>query len=251
MLSPLEQDFTNYAKGFFTGCETVDRNLRLKLGHTFRVRNEAAALALAECFPPELETLALRAALLHDLSRFEQFSRHRSFNDAESFDHGDRSAELALERGMLDDLTGEQREDVLAAIRVHNKPAIPEGLTQRARQLAGAVRDADKLDILPILIDHLRNPENESIVFGLKNEPELTPAVRDALLRGESPKHRDMRTVFDFIAGKLSWANDLNYGWSRREFRDRGYFDTVMEFLPDTPLFRELRANAMQALDHR
>ncbi|MPM76131.1 hypothetical protein SDC9_123126 [bioreactor metagenome] len=249
MLSPLERDFTGYAKRFFTGCEEVDRNLRLKLAHTFRVRNEAAALALAERFSPEAEALTLRAALLHDLSRFEQFCRCRSFNDAESFDHGDRSAELAQERGMLDDLSPDEREDVLAAIRVHNKPAMPELLGPRARQLAGAVRDADKLDILPILIAHLKNPENESIVFGLKKEPELTPAVRDALLRGESPKHRDMRTVCDFIAGKLTWTDDLNYGWSRREFRKRGYLDAVMAFLPDTPLFRQLRENAARALD--
>jgi len=248
MLSPLEQDLTDYAKSFHTGDEGVDRNLRLKLAHTFRVRNEAAALADAEHFSPEEKTLVLRAALLHDLSRFEQFTRFRTFNDIDSFDHGDRSAELAVQRNMIGDLSEEERADVLAAIRAHNKLTVPEGLSPRARRLAGAVRDADKLDIVPILLGYLEDPENESIVFGLGKKPELSPAVREALLRGECPRHRDMRTICDFISAKLMWAEDLNFGWSRREFLKRGYLAAILEFLPDTPLIRQLHANALSAL---
>lgn len=249
MLSPLEQELTDYAKSFHTGDEGIDRNLRLKLAHTFRVRNETGKLADAERFSPELKELALRAALLHDLSRFEQFSRFRTFNDADSFDHGDRSAELAVERHMIDDFSEDGRADVLAAIRAHNKLTVPEGLSPRARQLAGAVRDADKLDIVPILLGYLEDPENESIVFGLGKKAELSPAVREALLRGECPRHRDMRTICDFISAKLMWAEDLNFGWSRREFLARGYLAAIMEFLPDTPLIRQLHENALAALN--
>ena len=132
MLSTLEKELVAYAESFYTDDEQLNRNLRLKLAHTFRVRNETTALAAAEAFPPEQARLAVRAALLHDLSRFEQFSRFRSFNDAESFDHGDRSAELAVSRRCLDDLTQPEQDDVLAAIRVHNKVAVPPGLTLRA-----------------------------------------------------------------------------------------------------------------------
>lgn len=248
MQSPFEQDFIDYAKSFQTGDEEVDENLRLKLAHSFRVRKEAAKLAEAEQFTPELEQLLLRAALLHDLSRFEQFSRFRTFNDAESFDHGTRSAELVEELGMLRDLAQSEREDVLAAIRVHNKQAIPGGLSPRANLLAQAVRDADKLDIIPILVGYLEDPANESIVFGLNQDSELSLAVRDALLRGESPSHRDMRTVCDFVAGKLTWVNDLNFNWSRREFLKRGYLDAITGHLPDAPIFHTLRKNALKVL---
>ena len=182
MLSTLEKELVAYAESFYTDDEQLNRNLRLKLAHTFRVRDETTALAAAEAFPPEQARLAVRAALLHDLSRFEQFSRFRSFNDAESFDHGDRSAELAVSRRCLDDLTQPEQDDVLAAIRVHNKVAVPPGLTLRAGKLARAVRDADKLDILPILIGYLKDPENKSIACGPASTPERSPLTRDSIL---------------------------------------------------------------------
>ena len=167
MLSKLEREFAVYAQSFFTGEESIDRNLRLKLAHSFRVRNEMRRLAQAESFSPEETRGALRTALLHDLSRFEQFQRFHSFNDAESFDHGDRSAELAASGDWLEGFGPEERDAILTAIRVHNKLAIPPGLPELALLWSRAIRDADKLDIIPILLDYLEDPENESIVFGL------------------------------------------------------------------------------------
>ena len=133
MLSKLEREFAVYAQSFFTGEESIDRNLRLKLAHSFRVRNEMRRLAQAESFSPEETRGALRTALLHDLSRFEQFQRFHSFNDAESFDHGDRSAELAASGDWLEGFGPEERDAILTAIRVHNKLAIPPGLPELPR----------------------------------------------------------------------------------------------------------------------
>ena len=121
---------------------------------------------------------------------------------------------------------------ILDAIRVHNKVAIPPGFAEPERRLAAVVRDADKIDILPILLDYLEHPDNESIVFGLSREPRLSPAVRDALRQGCSPAHRDMRTVCDFVAGKLAWVYDLNYPAARAEFRRRNYLEQLRSHLP-------------------
>ena len=173
---------------------------------------------------------ALRTALLHDLSRFEQFQRFHSFNDAESFDHGDRSAELAASGDWLEGFGPEERDAILTAIRVHNKLVIPPGLPERALLWSRAIRDADKLDIIPILLDYLEDPENESI------------------MRGECPRHRDMRTVCDFVASKFLWANDLNFHWSREEFLRRGYLDRIMAHLPRTEMFVRLYENACRRL---
>ena len=187
MLSKLEREFAVYAQSFFTGEESIDRNLRLKLAHSFRVRNEMRRLAQAESFSPEETRGALRTALLHDLSRFEQFQRFHSFNDAESFDHGDRSAELAASGDWLEGFGPEERDAILTAIRVHNKLAIPPGLPELALLWSRAIRDADKLDIIPILLGYLEDPENESIVFGLSEKPELSALVLESIRRGGVP----------------------------------------------------------------
>lgn len=66
------------------------------------------------------------------------------------------------------------------------------------------------------------------------------------MLRGECPRHRDMRTVCDFVSCKLLWAHDLNFNWSRDEFRKRGYLESIRSFLPDTPLIRQIYDNARE-----
>ena len=248
MLSKLEREFATYAQSFYTGEEAVDRNLRLKLAHSFRVRNEMRRLAEAESFSPEATCEALRTALLHDLSRFEQFQRFQTFNDAESFDHGDRSAELAASGDWQEGFAPEARDAILTAIRIHNKLAVPPGLAERTDLLARAIRDADKLDIIPILLGYLEDPENESIVFGLSEKPELSALVLESIRRGECPRHRDMRTVCDFVASKFLWVNDLNFNWSREEFLRRGYLDRIMAHLPQTPVFRQLHDDARRRL---
>ena len=234
MLSTLEKELVAYAESFYTDDEQLNRNLRLKLAHTFRVRNETTAPAAAEAFPPEQARLAVRAALLHDLSRFEQFARFGTFKDAASFDHGDRSAELAAEQHLLDDLDEAAQADVLDAIRSHNKLAIPGTLSECGTVLAQVVRDADKIDIMPILFDYLKHPTNKSVVLNLAASPEITPAVWDDLAAQRTPPHAELRTVADFVSAKLNWVYDLNYPTSRRIFRERGYLETLKDFLPHT-----------------
>ena len=230
----LEQHLRDYAASFYNGQPENDRNIRLKIDHTFRVRDEARRIAAAELPDPAERSLAERAALLHDLSRFEQFARFGTFKDAASFDHGDRSAELAAEQHLLDDLDEAAQADVLDAIRSHNKLAIPGTLSERGTVLAQVVRDADKIDIMPILFDYLKHPTNKSVVLNLAASPEITPAVWDDLAAQRTPPHAELRTVADFVSAKLNWVYDLNYPTSRRIFRERGYLETLKDFLPHT-----------------
>ena len=118
--------FLRYASGFLTGRGETDCGTTLKIEHTMRVLDETERLAAAERFSPTETRLSRYAALLHDLSRFEQFVCYRTFRDAESFDHGDRSAELAAELGFTAPLPREEADAVLLAVRRHNKIALPE-----------------------------------------------------------------------------------------------------------------------------
>jgi len=233
--------FLEYAKSFTTGIPEIDRNLKLKQDHSLRVLSLTGALCSAEPEAAAVASLAQYTALYHDLSRFEQFQKFRSYNDAESFDHGDRSAEFVQSQNRLAALDAQSQADCLAAIRTHNKAEIPPELNGRARLLAKIVRDADKLDILKILTGHLKNPEaNPAIVFSLSPEPRLTPAVRETLLRRQPVRHKDMRTTADFLAGKLQWFDDLNFPWSKQYFLLRGFQKELRHHLPDTEEIRKL-----------
>ena len=231
----LKKYFLRYAGSFETGDADVHRNLELKQEHTLRTLREAASLARAENFSPREELLLMQAALLHDFSRFEQYSRFRSFHDAVTFDHGERSFELVRDRKVLEDLPREEQETVLCAVRFHNRREVPQNLAPAEKKILLAVRDADKTDIMGILLEHLKNPGNSAIVYGLPDTGVLSVQVRDAVLAGRSPAHREFESSLDFLAAKFAWGFDLNYGWTCREFLRRGYMERLRALLPGKP----------------
>ena len=243
-----KREFRRYAEGFLSGREAEDCGVTLKIEHTFRVLDEMERIAAAEEFAPEEKRLCRYAALLHDLSRFEQFVRYRTFRDAESFDHGDRSAELAEELGFTAGLSREEAEAVLLAVRRHNKIALPAEPGGLPTVPSRAVRDADKLDIMRLFLDYLDRPENPAVVFSLNPDTPISPDVLTALRERRSPNHAVMRSVNDFAAAKLIWAFDLNYRHSRREFLRRGYFDRLMTHLPRQRDVEELCKEAVAFL---
>ena len=232
----LKNQFLQYADSFLTGNEEVDINLQLKKDHTLRVVAEAEALARAEAFQEEECFLLFCSALLHDLSRFEQFVRFETFNDAVSFDHGERSFELFEELDFPGaGLTESERKIVRTSIRYHNRQSVPEDLLPLERKILFAVRDADKTDIINILLEHLKNPVNPAIVYKLPDQPGLSAEVAAAMSAGTTPAHADFKTGLDFLAAKLAWGFDLNYSWTCREFLRREYLQKLRHALPEKP----------------
>ena len=226
--------FREYAASFKGGDRLCDLNIDLKLEHTMHVLDETRSLCAAEKIDARLSRLAEFVALLHDLSRFEQFKASGSFNDAKSFDHGDRSVELAVRDGWVRSLGHRDAEAVLTAVCWHNKLAVPDDLSPDAALLTRVIRDADKLDIMRVLLDHLDHPgKNPAVVFSMEEKPRVTDAVAEALAAGRQVGHADMRTAVDFTAATLSWVRDLNFAWSRHEFLRRGFIDAVLAHLPD------------------
>ena len=135
----LKQRFLEYSAAFRTGIREVDINLQLKQGHTLRVLAEAEALAAAEGFSETEKFLLHCAALFHDLSRFEQFVRFQTYNDAVSFDHGERSYQLILQDDWLPpEFSEEDKMIVLSAVRFHNKRCVPDNLSEAEQKILTA-----------------------------------------------------------------------------------------------------------------
>ena len=247
-MEELIRRFREYAATFKGAGALCDENIDLKVDHTLRVAAEMSRLCAAENIPRRLAGLALRAAMLHDISRFSQFRSSGSFNDAASFDHGDRSAEIAAAEGWVADLERPAAEAVLTAVCWHNKPEVPETLSPDAMTLTKLIRDADKLDIFKVVLEHLDHPEdNPAVTFSLDPHAGVTPAIAAAIAEGKQVAHRDMRSAADFIAAKLLWPFDLNFNWSRREFLKRNYIGRLMAHLPDEA---DLRTAAERATAH-
>lgn len=242
--------FEAYSAGFLTGDDEADRSILLKIDHTMRVLGEAREIAANDGFTNDESRLLDAAALLHDYGRFEQYTQFRTFRDRDSVDHGELAARLVREHRLLrEDFSASERGIILCAIRVHNQIAIPGGMTGMARKIAGAVRDADKLDIMPRLLEHFANPENGDVVWGMPQADHLTPEVEEQLLSGLPPDYSLLKTATDFGASKFNWVYDLNCRHSKRKYLQCGFLKQLRTYLPPDSAIDEVHRRAEAFLE--
>lgn len=79
--------------------------------------------------------LATLIGLLHDIARFEQYTKYKTFVDRKSIDHGNLGAEIIEKEIRKYIETNEYDEIIKKAIKHHNKFAIEEKLTPREELL--------------------------------------------------------------------------------------------------------------------
>ena len=235
--------FQNYAKSFLCGRADFDGNIELKRTHSFRVMSLAAKIARAEKADENDFRLAVTAGLLHDYGRFEQYRQFETFADARSVDHGELGAKLLKEHNVLHDFSSRDAEWIITAVRCHNMRELPAELSGKALWLTQIVRDADKIDIIELVLSYYAsNLDNPQVTLGLSPEKRLSPAIVSAAIQGKAPDYRDLRTFYDFAVTKLSWFAGLYFDWSRREFLRRAYPERIIGFIAGIPGVEEITA---------
>lgn len=215
----------------------------LKRDHSLRVHALAAKIVARESIAPSAPYLA--AALVHDIGRFSQFERFGTYRDDQSVDHGEEGADLLREGDFLSAFEPQVRDCITLAVRLHNKREVPVDMDPLSRALCIVVRDADKLDIVPVVLAKLSasGPRDPVVTLGLKDEPETwTESIAEAVARGESPAYGDLRYINDFKLLLASWGPKLVHGASRSIFSRRGYLDRLFELLPQTSRFLRLKS---------
>lgn len=240
----LSERFEAYARGFFTGDDEHDRHLRLKMDHTANVLANAREIAAAEKdFSPEgygrdaSRALAL-AALFHDVGRFAQYARYGTFADPLSCDHGRLGASIVRREGFLERENPEIRRLAVLAVALHNRHAVPGRMPGKPRAVLEALRDADKLDILRVMADHLGpEPQRDGVVLlHLADEPgAVSPAVLGALKDGTPALYADMRSYNDFRLLLCTWPGALRYGASLVIAKREGHMERILDGLYGVP----------------
>lgn len=232
----LRQWFDAYVTPF---CDTDPegvRNIRLKIDHTREVCDNMHALATGEGLSEGDSLVAATVALLHDVGRFPQYRRWRTFRDRDSDNHARLSIEVIREHHILDILTTEERLLIEEAIRFHNLLAIPGQMKSPTSRFLRLIRDADKLDIWRIFLEYFKAPEHEratATMLGLEDLPGVSPACLHHLLAGEIVHLESVTRINDFKLLLISWVYDLNYSTSFRLLDDNNYLRDLTLLLPD------------------
>ena len=220
--------------------------LEAKFKHTGEVCEITEKIVAGEArFSPRDALVFRLCALFHDISRFEQYDTFRTFLDRISFDHGDRSAALIDELGLVPELPAEDRACVIDAVRVHNKFAIPADFPPAHLTAAKMIRDADKLAILRLIIRFFHGDYSDpSIRLDLPDTPGWSPSILETALSGKCVAYTDMKCVNDFKLGLFAWSCDINYPASAALALDEDLFARVRALLPESDMIDKLLENA-------
>lgn len=208
----------------------------LKLRHSMAVLENARHTAEGERFDSRCVRTCLLAALYHDVARFEQYLRYHTFRDKDSCDHGQLGVRiLKRERRLVEEPT-EARRTIMAAVGLHNRFALPPRTPHGVALVTNVVRDADKLDILRIMDEHLSGPgpHNPTVVLHQPDDPTIaSEAVLRAVREGRVAAYADLRCVNDFRLLLGTWFFDLHFDATRKKFLADGHAKNLLRGIAD------------------
>ncbi len=250
ILADFENIFSNYTDNFLSDDPEFDKNILLKMEHSLLVQQECRYLAEAEKFSRRMAIIIEIAGLFHDIGRFEQIREYNTFLDCKSIDHGRLGCEVLLKTNMLTVLPQKDRDIILSATKNHNKCLLIEDFDEETLLVVKAVRDADKLDILRVLLnEYAKGKLDETVILHLEESDDISPEVLARLEQAENPNNADFRTLTDFKLAQLAWIYDLNFKHSLREFKKRKFYEQIISHLPDTPQINKLCGKMLDYLN--
>jgi hypothetical protein len=209
---------------------TYNRHMQLKQIHTVKVVEEIKVLSLSLQLSKEQAVFAQLIAWLHDIGRFEQFDRYRTFADAESENHAEIALRVIKSLNILNELKPPEKEAICRSILNHNIPRVPKGETKIVDFYSRLLRDADKLDIWRINLEmdvfHTINAGSMPEIYDV---PEM---LTECIGQQKIITMEMVRSYYDSVLFRVSWVFDLNFRYTLEQVRHRKIVEKLLAKLP-------------------
>ncbi|MEO5359069.1 MAG: HD domain-containing protein [Nitrospirota bacterium] len=249
----MNKDDLNYFRNWFSDfCVSYhyddindQRNITLKEKHTKHVCANMVEIAEAHFNSPNDCLLAEAIALFHDTGRFPQYAKYKTFRDAISINHGLLGAETLLKEQVLVNLPAEEQTLILQAVKYHNAYKIPNSQTAETVIFLKMIRDADKLDIWDVFIEHFSLPLEErasAATLGFPETDGYSGSLINCLYDKKMGNLKDVKSVNDYKLLLLTWIFDINYEKSYSLINSRDCIAKISEFLPRCDEIAEITA---------
>lgn len=226
--------FNSYVKNFYGNDHTVNQNIELKEKHTLKVaqhaKNIAVSLNLSE---PEIN-IAEIIGLFHDIGRFEQFKKYKTFRDAISENHALLGVKILEQNNVLKDLDDSTRELIVKAISLHNTKELPDNLHTKEALFCKIIRDADKLDIFRVVIEYEKERQNDPnpAIDNLPFTPGYNKVLLDDIFAGRKICNDSLKNYNDRKLYELGWILDLNFTFSFNYIKGKNVLKKLISCLP-------------------
>ncbi len=246
--------FEDYTSSVHCLDAETEKNIILKLMHTYRVYENIEIVARSLGINGEDLALAKALALFHDVGRFEQLRDFCSYNDSITADHAKLGLKVINRSGVLSCLPKRERNIIRKSIWHHNKYQIPTTEKAGVVLFSRLIRDADKLDILGIVAEHFEKRDqhpNPAMDYGLSDELRLTEDAVSDILQGKMVRIALLKTLGDMRLLYLSWIFDINFPITLACIKERGYLERLLADLYLQPEIIPVRDCLLAYLEKR
>jgi len=234
--------FRGYVKSYYSEDSYVQINIRLKEEHPYRVCENIVMIGRDMNLDEEQLRVGETTALFHDIGRFEQFKRYRTFNDRRSQNHAELSVEILKRTGVLTRLPEEEETIIYKAISYHNLYKLPAEEVAICLFYARLLRDADKLDIWHTIIDYYGKRHlhpNPALELELPDTQEYSSHFIDSIMNYKCTDMSNIKTCNDLKLSLLSWVFDINFLPTYHYIQHHRYIDRIVDSLPGTEDIRK------------
>lgn len=229
-------DIEKAKKEFYKYVSSFDMNndmIRSKYSHTYRVCEQSIKICESLGLDEENTKLAYLIALLHDIGRFEQAKKYKTFNDSKTVDHADYGCELLFRDNLIRKfIEDDSYDDIISeSIYYHNKYSISPILTDEDIVLhAKIIRDADKIDIIHNVVDigGIRLSEDDN---------GISKKVMEEFYQEKPVHHSYKNTKNDSVLVMIAFVFDLNFDYSYQYFKDHKFINKMYKKLENKKLF--------------
>ncbi len=229
--------FKSYVESFYKDkTEEEKRIILLKEEHTYRVCQEITDIAKELHLDQKDILLAKTIALFHDIGRFPQYEKYKTFRDSVSENHALLSVKVLNEKQVLKNLSPEVQKLILKSIEYHNVKKLPDNLPQRLSFFSKLIRDADKLDIFYVFIKSFEHPTNinNTIQLELPEKNSYSLEIISDIFNNQISDLKFMHCKNDMKLMLLSWIFDINFKPTFIKIKERKYIEKIINFLPNT-----------------
>lgn len=245
--------FSDYVAGFYGDDEFVNANLKLKEDHSGRVVKEMMYLADELGLEDNQKRIAETIAFFHDIGRFEQFVKYRTYSDVRSVNHCLLGVEVLRKTKALEVVDGAETELIERAIEYHGMMRLPDGLDGECLLFSKLIRDADKVDIFYVITTAYKQCKDDPLKFMLElelpDEPGYSKQIVESILDQKRIDYKNLRTANDMKLCQLGWVYDVNFTAALRRIRQRGFLEMIFEFLPTNENIAKVREKIFSYVD--
>lgn len=220
---------TQYFEDYVRKYDFSDERIALKHKHSYKVAQICEEIAVNLGLNEYDVYVSWVIGMLHDIGRFEQLTNYDTYSDVNAVDHAKLGVSILREedelRGMF---SQEYYQYILSAIDSHNLYEIEEHKTGMELIFCQIIRDADKIDILRVMIDE-DYPDTIDCTYDELIVSEVSQASIDELKNERVVSKVYRKTPADHIIGVISFFYGLYFDISREIMLRQGNIYTLME----------------------